>query len=95
MAKQLSPAAQAVLSAAEDAYGYNYSEFYCCADRVAATALRAAAEASPEIDIPFAVVDEWERVEGVCASYYAAAAWGYKQVCNRLLAIADELEGAQ
>lgn len=39
----LSPAAQAVLSAAEDAYGYNYSEFYCCADRVAAAALQAAA----------------------------------------------------
>lgn len=63
------------------------------ADEIASTALRAAAEASPEIDIPFAVVDEWERVEGVCASYYAAAAWGYKQVCNRLLAIANELEG--
>ena len=39
----LSPDTQAVLNAAEDAYGYNYSEFYCCANRVAAAALRAAA----------------------------------------------------
>ena len=38
----LSPAAQAVLNAAEDAYDYNYSEFHRCADRVAAAALRAA-----------------------------------------------------
>ena len=37
----LSPAAQAVLTAAEDAYGYNYSEFHCCANSVAAAALRA------------------------------------------------------
>lgn len=42
MTKQLSPAAQAVLNAAEDAYGYNYSDFHCCADSVAAAALRAA-----------------------------------------------------
>ena len=40
---KLSPAAQAVLDAAVDAYGINYSEFYCCADRVAAAALLAAA----------------------------------------------------
>jgi hypothetical protein len=40
----LSPAAQAVLNAAEDAYDYNYSEFHRCADRVAAAALRALAE---------------------------------------------------
>ena len=44
MTKQLSPAAQAVLNAAVDAYGYNYSEFHCCADLIAAAALRAAAE---------------------------------------------------
>ena len=42
--KVLSPAAQAVLNAAEDAYDYNYSEFHRCADRVAAAALRAAAD---------------------------------------------------
>ena len=44
---ELSPAAEAVLDAAVDAYGINYSEFHCCADRVAAAALRAAAN---EID---------------------------------------------
>jgi hypothetical protein len=41
---ELSPAAQAVLDSSEDAYGYNYSEFHCCADRIAAAALRAAAD---------------------------------------------------
>jgi hypothetical protein len=56
MTKQLSPAAQAVLNAAEDAYGYNYSDFHCCADSVAAAALRAVAdivddrEASRQLD---------------------------------------------
>jgi hypothetical protein len=43
MTDPLSPAAQAVLNAAEDAYDYNYSEFHRCADRVAAAALQAAA----------------------------------------------------
>ena len=49
----LSPAAQAVLNAAEDAYGYNYSDFHCCADRVAAAALRAAADqVEPDDGVP-------------------------------------------
>jgi hypothetical protein len=39
----LSPAAQAVMKAAENAYDDHYSEFHRCADRVAAAALRAAA----------------------------------------------------
>ena len=41
---ELSLTAQAVLDAAKDAYSINYSEFHCCADRVAAAALRAAAD---------------------------------------------------
>jgi len=49
--KQLSPAAQAVLDAAEDAYDYNYSEFHRCADRVAAAALRAIVKQSTFADV--------------------------------------------
>ena len=53
MTNQLSPAAQAVLDAAENAYGYNYSDFHCCADRVAAAALRAAADqVEPDDGVP-------------------------------------------
>lgn len=36
----------------------------------------------PDFDIPFAIVNEWEALlkkQGVCSSFYAAAAWGYKQ----------------
>ena len=42
--KVLLPTAQAVLNAAVDAYGCNYSEFHCCADLVAAAAIRALAD---------------------------------------------------
>ena len=42
--KKVLPAAQAVLNAAVDAYGCNYSEFHCCADLVAAATLRALAD---------------------------------------------------
>jgi hypothetical protein len=49
--KQLSPAAQEVLDAAEDAYDYNYSEFHRCADRVAAAALRAIVKQSTFADV--------------------------------------------
>ena len=38
---ELSPKAQDVLGAAEDAYDYNYSEFHRCANSVAAATLRA------------------------------------------------------
>lgn len=36
----------------------------------------------PDFDIPFAIINEWEALlkkQGVCSSFYAAAAWGYKQ----------------
>ncbi len=77
---ELSPAAQAVLDAAEDAYGINYSEFHCCADRVAAAALRAAADQ---------VVPEYETTPG------GSKIWPSEPVPSiraGLLAIADELE---
>jgi hypothetical protein len=80
----LSPAAQAVLTAAEDAYGYNYSEFHCCANSIAAAALRAAANqvVPTEMDLPPIAPDlghfrQHER----------------RLTRQRLLAIAAELEG--
>jgi hypothetical protein len=78
----LSPAAQAVLDAAEDAYDYNYSEFHRCADRVAAAALRAAADqVVPEYrEHHSATLDERHRKVSAF------------DVRNRFLAIADELK---
>ena len=86
---ELPPAAQAVLDACDQAF----DQCGTTAQGLAA-ALRAAAAAEPplEIDIPFAMVEEWERIEGVCASFYAAAEWGYKQALTHFLAIAAELE---
>ena len=89
MTEPLSPAAQAVLDACDQAF----DQCGTTAQGLAA-ALRAAAAAEPplEINIPFAMVEEWERIEGVCASFYAAAEWGYKQALTHFLAIAAELE---
>jgi hypothetical protein len=84
MTKQLSPAAEAVLDAAVDAYGINYSEFHCCADRVAAAALRVAADqVVPDKPAPdVASFKEFER-------------WDAKRFVRlQLRAIAAELEGA-
>ena len=94
----LSPAAQAVVDAWDaklnpDPDGLTYLTHDPEREALAA-ALRAAAESPLEIDIPFAMVEEWERIEGVCASFYAAAEWGYKQALTHFLAIAAELEGA-
>ena len=33
----------------------------------------------PCLEVPFDVVTKWEEIEGSCASFYAAAEWGYKQ----------------
>ena len=84
----LSPAAQAVLNA------YDNSPFDDdIGDRVAiAAALRAAADQRVELSVPFSMIDEWERVKGSCASFYAAAKWGYKQALKDQQAIADELK---
>lgn len=65
------------------------------ADEIAAAALRAAALTPPEIDLPVSMVVEWEKIEGVCLSYYAAVEWGYKQALAHIHAIATELENAQ
>ena len=44
------------------------------------------------MEIPFSVVNDWEKVKGSCASFYAAAEWGYFQALKEQRAIADELE---
>ena len=33
----------------------------------------------PRLEVPFYEVDKWEKIEGSCARFYAAAEWGYKQ----------------
>jgi hypothetical protein len=87
----LSPAAQAVLNV--------FGTHPLHADHISrdlvfalAAALRAAADQSIDIDVPFAIVNDWESVEGTCARFYAAAEWGYKQALKRQRAIATELE---
>ena len=80
---ELSPSAEAVLDAALPHMVHRYS---------VAAALRAAAEQRGELEIPFAVIDDWEKIKGSCASFYAAAEWGYKQALKDQRVIADELE---
>lgn len=86
----LSPAAQAVLDVVEDDCIHPDDKH-----KLAAAALRAAALTPPEIDLPISMVVEWEKIEGICLSYYAAAEWGYKQALAHIHAIATELENAQ
>ena len=80
----LSPAAWAVYSAASVARDHARSPI--------AAALRAAAVDPYEIDLPLSKVVEWEKIKGTCASYYAAAKWGYEQALAHINAIATELE---
>ena len=84
----LSPAAQAVL----DAY-WDDAPLESGARCGLAAALRTAADQGKAMEIPFSVVTDWEKVKGACASFYAAAEWGYYQALKEILAIADELEG--
>jgi hypothetical protein len=83
----LSPAAQAVMHA--------YLNAPCGARRRVwvAAALRAAADLSGDLEVPFDVVTKWEEIRGSCASFYAAAEWGYNQALAAQRAIATELEG--
>jgi hypothetical protein len=88
----LSPAAFAVWDAAWDCPIGDCSIKQGRRRQIAAALRAAAAESRPEVDIPFALVEEWERIEGVCASFNAAVEWGHKQALAQLLAIAAELE---
>ena len=33
----------------------------------------------PRLELPFDEVEKWEKIEGSCARFYAAAEWGYKK----------------
>ena len=33
----------------------------------------------PCLEVPFDEVEKWEKIQGSCARFYAAAEWGYKQ----------------
>ena len=89
----LSPAAQAVLDAVLTNNLTGPERYWARVN--AAAALRAAALTPPEIDLPVSMVVEWEKIQGVCLSYYAAVEWGYKQALAHIHAIATELENAQ
>lgn len=82
--RPLSPAAQAVFDAGDIGFATHRE--------MIAAALRAAAEQRGELEIPFAVIDDWEKIKGSCASFYAAAEWGYRQALKDQRVIADELE---
>jgi len=88
----LSPAVQAIVNAAVEAGG-GYGRATLTLHARLAAALRAAADQRIELEVPFLVVDKWEKVKGSCARFYAAAKWGRAQALQELLAIADELEG--
>jgi hypothetical protein len=87
---ELSPAAEAVFDALNMSELNGPQQFMALAH--AAAALRAAAEQRGELEIPFAVIDDWEKIKGSCASFYAAAEWGYKQALKDQSMIADELD---
>jgi hypothetical protein len=93
----LSPAAQAVLTAAtQKLYCLDPEDVPMSASEYGsaiAAALRAAADQGKAMEIPFSVVTDWEKVKGSCASFYAAAEWGYYQALREQRVIADELEG--
>jgi hypothetical protein len=85
---KLCPAAQAVL----DAFNEGSTYYDDIGPANIAAALRAAANQGKAMEIPFSVVNDWENVKGSCASFYAAAEWGYFQALKEQRAIADELE---
>lgn len=33
----------------------------------------------PCLEVPFDEVEKWEKIQGSCARFYAAAEWGYKK----------------
>lgn len=88
----LSPAAQAVWDAAWQLSPVNCGSHEDRRRQQIAAALRAAAVKPYEIDLPLSKVVEWEKIKGTCASYYAAAKWGYEQALAHINTIATELE---
>jgi hypothetical protein len=94
----LSPAAQAVLTAFAEASNGEYVDGEWQQDDVGqlAAALRAAAvDQNKQIDVPFSRIDQWEKIKGNTLSYWTAAQWGYQKAMSELLDIATELEAHQ
>ena len=92
VAPPLSPAAQAVFHAFNSKFDWVDDGVPGPQFEAIAAAIRTAAEQRGELEIPFAVIDDWEKIEGSCASFYAAAEWGYKQALKDQSMIADELD---
>ena len=86
----LSPAAQAVLAAANS----TFDQAGTTCQGIAAALRAVTADKNKQIDVPFSKVDQWEKIKGSTLSYWTAAQWGYTKAMDELLAIAAELEGA-
>ena len=94
----LSPAAQAVLTAFAKASNGEYVDGEWQQDDVGqlAAALRAAAaDQNKQIDVSFSKIDQWENIKGNTLSYWTAAQWGYQKAMSERLDIATELEAHQ
>jgi hypothetical protein len=87
----LSPAAQKALDAAYVADSHVHHERV--SHVIAVDVIRAVTDLPNELEIPFNVITDWEAIPGTCASFYAAAEWGYNQALAAQRAIATELEG--
>ena len=61
----------------------------------AVNVIRAVTDLPNELEIPFNVITDWEAIPGTCASFYAAAEWGYNQALAAQRVIATELENHQ
>jgi len=89
---ELSPAARSVFESFNSKFEWVEDGVPGPQFKAIAAALRAAVDQPVDFDVPFSVVDDWEKIKGSCASFYAAAEWGYKQALKEQRAIADELE---
>jgi hypothetical protein len=90
----LSPA-QAIAKAFDDRYELLGPLEDDWQEQCLAAALCAFTDLPNELEIPFNVITDWEAIPGTCASFYAAAEWGYNQALAAQRAIATELEGHQ
>ena len=86
----LSPAARKALDAAYVTDSHVHHERV--SHVIAVDVIRAVTDLPNELEIPFNVITDWEAIPGTCASFYAAAEWGYNQALAAQRAIATELE---
>jgi len=93
MPTPLSPVAQKALDAAYVADSHVHHKRV--SHVIAVDVIRAVTDLPSELEIPFNVITDWEAIPGTCASFYAAAEWGYNQALAAQRAIATELENHQ